>query len=126
MKNLIVIIALTSAVQYVNAQDKECNCSEFYTGSFYLLEPGSNDTCFIFRTANYQNEVIPSQDIDAKFDITWTSECTYILSDPNDGLRKSPLDVFAKIIETGENYYIVKAHARKGKTLYFTIYRYQP
>jgi hypothetical protein len=123
MRYLIVLL-FTGLFFQAKAQDKKCDCSQVYTGSFYILsQTEADDTCFIKRTLNSQIEWIPNK-INKTFDVIWVSKCTYILRDKNLRVKKKyhPSDIISKIIETTPNYYKVKAWAPGGKKMVFTIY----
>ena len=63
MRILLVTLLLDLSGSLL-AQKKNCDCSNFYTGTFYLLDIEKlGDTCFIYRTASTPREVV-GEDVD--------------------------------------------------------------
>lgn len=105
----IFLIALSSA----SASMKErLDCDKFRTGTFYNKKDGVINTK-ITRTAEYQIEEYYKYNAKAKFNITWTSKCTYELTfdSGNEEARKMITDpskrLFVEIIKTTNDTYTI-------------------
>lgn len=125
---LAILILLFPFITF--GQDKECECWRIYTGTFYsVLESG--DTILYERTKERQTEYLQTKPRNKfKLNIIWLNECKYILrySKDNPSLKQKFMkgDIISKIIETGEDYFVVESKAKGEKKLSLTIYSYPP
>jgi len=106
------------------SQDKKPLYHKFKKGTFYsthLNEKGEQDTLIIRRDGNVQTESSlqnGEEKVLMTLKVIWVSDSKYILrSIKHINNSKSFIidDVMCKIVETGDNYYVVKGWAKKGK-----------
>lgn len=123
MKYLFLLICLISVSAF--GQKKSCDCERYITGNFYTLGPNNDqkDTLYITRTATEQTESV-GDDYNKKNKVMWLSPCKFLLRDVTNHTQKKyhPRDVIVQIIETYDDYYIVKAWAPGGKKMIMTVY----
>lgn len=128
MKNLLCAVLILISLSGFS-QKKECDCAKYRTGTFYILNDRTpDDTCFVRRTATTQEEWIPNKLAAVTFQVIWIKKCTYLIRDRNLVSTKKYHfnDVVAKIIETGRDYYVVKAWMPRGKKTLVTLHVYNP
>lgn len=105
-------------------QKKECDCGKYATGDFYMFDPQGKDkdTLFIHRTGTTQTESIG--DYEKTHRVIWINPCKFVLRDKHNPTKKKyhPSDAVVQIIETGEDYFVVKAWAPGKKKMVLTIY----
>jgi hypothetical protein len=124
MKLLITLLLVGSFAAL--SQKKECNCRKYQTGEFYIPPDDQfdeTDTVFISRTKTMQTERV-GKNYTKDLQVIWISPCKYVLR-PTTILstrKYHPRDVIAKIIETTDEYYVVKAWAPKKKKLTMKLY----
>lgn len=127
MKNFILIL-LSLAIGIISyAQDKKPKCYKFKTGSFLTVDSKGEseklDSVYYIRDNNFQTEYLIKNgklEQEFKLKIIWINDCKYILrktTQINNSKKLIKGDVLCKIIETGEDYYIVKAKMKGGKWL---------
>ncbi|GAA5039326.1 hypothetical protein GCM10011506_38400 [Marivirga lumbricoides] len=106
MNKLVIMFLLFTFAFKANAQD-DLKCKKFHTGKFKV--EGDENT-IIIRNRNYQIE--ENNNVKIKDKINWLDECTYqlitkkVVKD-NEGIMENDILTF-QIIETGEDFYIVK------------------
>jgi hypothetical protein len=106
MKNNIILLTFLLSHLSVHAQENH-KCLNFHLGN-YKVEGDSMTT--IRRTKKYQIE--KNKEVKTKDKIIWVSDCKYklvplrVLKDKNGIIQDWIL--FFEIIETGDNYYIVR------------------
>lgn len=127
MRVLILITGIFFSISGFS-QKKECDCAKYHTGIFYMPPSDSydlKDTLFIQRTPDKQTETHGKDE--SVYRVTWLTPCKFIAHDPkNPGTKFGYMDVMMKIIETGEDYYVILAWNKGGKKSRFTVYKYNP
>ena len=87
------------------------------------------DTIIVERDNQYQFEYLATDKSQKlRLWVIWKDECTYLLRDPKDYRSSTkkilPGDVINKIIETGDDYYIVRAWIKGQKKFELKVYVY--
>jgi hypothetical protein len=129
---LTVVLLLLSAWSF--SQDKKPKYYKFINGNYYTTHQnneGEIDTVVVRRHDNIQIEtrLKNGEESEAlKLKVIWVNEAKYILRVKtiiSNSKKIRPSDVVCKIIETGEDYYIVKAWLKKGKkmTIRLNVYK---
>lgn len=82
MKRLINIVLFSLCILLLNscATRKECNCATFKNGKFLIGEEVPNTNYYIVRNDSIQKEIDVKKSEIAIFNITWISDCKYILT----------------------------------------------
>ncbi|MCR9173688.1 MAG: hypothetical protein NXI10_14395 [bacterium] len=99
----------------------QVDCESYKTGKFVLRSPEYGDA-YITRTRKYQKEKVTNPNTGEvtklKDRIVWIDDCTYRLIpvkiDDPEGVVGDEILTF-KIIETGEDYYVVKVTGLPGE-----------
>jgi hypothetical protein len=133
MKKLVFLFITLFVFNSVFSQDKKTQCEKYHSGTFFTSDKRANvkDTVIYKREKNYQTEyIIKNGKVfkELKVKIIWINDCTYILRNykhPNNKSNFIVGDIKSKIIETGEDYFIVKAKAKGGKWMLIKFHVYK-
>ncbi len=131
MKKLIFLSLFLFISTISFTQDKKPQCKNFYTGIFFTKDNHDKDTIVYVREKNYQTEhIIKNGKVfkQLKVKIIWVNDCTYILRNvkhPNNSSKFIVGDIKCKIIQTGDDFFIVKAKQKGGKwmSIKFHVYK---
>lgn len=131
MKKLILFPLFLFISIFSFTQDKKPQCKNFHTGTFFTVDNNGKDTIIYVREKNYQTEhVIKNGKVfkQLKIKIIWLNDCTYILRNakhPNNSTKFIVRDIKCKIIQTGDDYFIVKAKVKGGKWIPIKFHVYK-
>lgn len=131
MKIIVFIGLFISFVSF--SQDEKPNFKKFKDGVFYsaYLGPnGESDTIIIRRKDAIQRELIlidGEENLALKLKVIWVKDSKYILrviTNMSNSKKIEPFDIICKIIETGDDYYMVKAWTKGQKKLILRLNTY--
>jgi len=133
MKNLVLIFITIFAFNSVFSQDQKTQCENYHTGTFITADKNGRikDTIIYVREQNYQTEyIIKNGKVfkELKVKLIWVNDCSYILRNfkhPNNKSKFIVGDIKCKIIETGKDYFIVKAKGKGGKAVSIKFHVYK-
>lgn len=131
MAKKILFLLLATLTSSVFAQDKKPQYDKFKTGTYYTIKKRSTDTIFYVRDENSQTEYITKDGKvfkSFKLKLIWVNKSTYILRNEkhtNNSSKFIERDVKCKIIQTGNDYYIVKAKIKGGKWMLIKFHVYK-
>jgi hypothetical protein len=133
MKKLAFLFVTLFVFNSVYSQDKKPQCENFHTGTFITIEKKyrTKDTVIYVREKNYQTEyIIKNGKVfkSLKVKIIWINDCTYILRNYKHTNNKTNFivgDIKCKIIETGKDYFVVKAKAKGNKWVLIKFHIYK-
>ena len=106
------------------SQDKKPKYYKFINGVYYttrINNNGESDTLIIRRNNGIQTESTlqnGKEEVVMKLKVIWINDSKYILRTTTlltNSKKPRPSDVICKIIETGDNYYAVKAWQQSTK-----------
>ncbi len=103
---IIFLFLLSISISLVHAQD----CKKLQLGTYRISGDDTNPESILIRTSAYQFEEVKSLGLKLQFNIRWTSDCTYELSNPKvlKGELPSIKDdqvVYVKIKKVAATYY---------------------
>jgi hypothetical protein len=133
MKKLIFSLFIICLTIPVFGQNKKNKAYLYKEGTFYSVftnDIGDQDTLIVKRENNIQTESIIENKVPrevVKVKVIWLNDSKYILRNVNHVNQSKKFikdDILCKVIETGDDYYIVKAKLYKEKPLKIKLYRY--
>ena len=130
MKKLILLSLFLFIYTFSFAQDKKTQCQKFHTGTFFTVDNNGKDTIIYVREKNNQTEhIIKNGKVfkSLKLKVIWLNDCTYILRNnkhPNNSSKFIVGDIKCKIIQTEDDFFIIKAKSKKGKWIIIKFHIY--